>query len=419
MRFAREAKAASALNHPNIVTIYEFDKFDGVEFIAMEYVDGDSLFELHASRRASREQMLAYLRQAAGAIAKAHEAGMIHRDLKPNNIMVTKEGTAKVLDFGLAIMEADPGDDPDATRALTLTRAGTAVGTPAYMSPEQVRGEPVDRRTVVFSFGIILYEIACGQRPFKGANPQATLHQIATTEPQAAAEVDPTVPLKLTRLIAQCLQKDPSKRVITMAGVAQALDDLLQPASKTSVFPRRRVAAWAGAALLATGLGWWLTRGSLSERSLTASVIAQRMKNGAAESEPYVASLNDTFETGWRFRIRAQSAQAGYFYVVSDGPDDTGVNRLWMLSKLSLSANQTAETGWNVFDNNPGTERLWIVWAREPVDFLGAAGRVDNPDLEHKIRDMLAGWKPVSATSNIQLRGADAVLGGLLQLQHR
>ncbi|HSP66782.1 MAG TPA: serine/threonine-protein kinase, partial [Bryobacteraceae bacterium] len=251
MRFAREAKAASALNHPNIVTIYEFDTVDGVEFIAMEYVDGESLFELQASRRASRDQMLGYLRQAAGGIAKAHEAGMIHRDLKPNNIMVTKDGTAKVLDFGLARMEVDPSDDPEDTRALTLTRAGTTVGTPSYMSPEQVKGEPVDRRTDIFSFGIILYEVACGQRPFKGANAQATLHQIATIEPRAAAEVDPTVPAGLTDLIARCLQKDPEKRVITMADVARDLGDVLQPAPAPAAIPRRRVAVWAGAALLA------------------------------------------------------------------------------------------------------------------------------------------------------------------------
>jgi len=204
-----------------------------------------------------------------------------------------------------------------------------------------------------------------------------------------------------------------------MTGIAQELGDLLQPVSKP-MFPRRcALAALAGGALVVAGLGWWLTRGSAPERSLTLSIIAQRMKDGAAVSEPYVASLSETFESGWRFRLRAQSPQAGYFYVVSDGPDDAGVNRLWMLSKLPLSANQTAETGWNVFDSNPGTERLWIVWAQEPVDLLSVAGRVDNPDLEHKIRDMLAGWKPVSATSNLQLRGAGAVLGGLLQLQHR
>ena len=179
------------------------------------------------------------------------------------------------------------------------------------------------------------------------------------------------------------------------------------------------MAAWAGAALLAAGLGWLLTRSIPPERSLTVSILAQRMKDGAPASEPYVASLNETFESGWRFRLRAESPQAGYFYVLSDARDDAGVNRLWMLSKLSISANQTAETGWNAFDNNPGTERLWIVWAQEPVDLLGAAGRVDNPDLEHRIRDMLAGWKPVSATANIQLRGADTVLGGLLELRHR
>ena len=424
-RFAREAKAASTLNHPNIVTIYEFDAIDGVEFIAMEYVDGESLYDLQTSHRASRDQMLGYLRQAAGAIAKAHEAGMIHRDLKPNNIMVTKEGVAKVLDFGLAIMEAGSDEDPDATKALTLTRAGMAVGTPAYMSPEQVKGEPVDRRTDIFSFGIILYEVACGQRPFKGANPQATLHQIATMEPQAPTEVDPTIPAKLTRLIAQCLQKDPSKRTVTMAGVAQELGDLPQPATAPVALSRRVAAASAGVALLVVGLGWWLTRSSPPERSLTASIIAQRMKDGAAASEPYVASLNETFESGWRFRLRAESTQAGYFYVLSDGPDDGGVNRLWMLSKLSLSASQPAETGWNVFDNNPGTERLALVWAREPVADLEkppSGSLVTDPSLAIAIRDILAPLKPVDPSKfsgTLELRGNFPILGAVVELRHR
>ena len=420
-RFIREAKAASALNHPNIVTIYEFGSENGLDFIAMEYVEGSTLQELLERRRAPRETLLEYARQAAGAIAKAHSAGIVHRDLKPNNIMVTGDGIVKVLDFGLAKHDPAAEQDPDTTHTLSLTIAGAIAGTPAYMSPEQVKGESVDRRTDVFSFGIILYEIACGHRPFKGPNPQATLHQIATLEPRAAADVDPTVPAKLTRLIEQCLKKDKEQRVITMAGVAQDLEDLLQGASTPVAAPRRAVIAWAAGALAVGGLGWWLTRGFPSERSLTASIIAQRMKDGAPEAESYIASPNETFEAGWRFRVQAQSQQAGYLYVVSDGPGNAGVNNLWILSKLSMAANQTAETGWNVFDSHPGTERLWIVWAGQPVDVLETAGRVDSPDLQQKIRDMLAVLKPgkgLPATSSIQLRGADSVLGGLLELRH-
>jgi len=369
-RFIREAKAASALNHPNIVTIYEFGSENGLDFIAMEYVEGSTLQELLERRQAPRETLLEYARQAAGAIAKAHSAGIVHRDLKPNNIMVTGDGIVKVLDFGVAKHDPAAEQDPDATHTLSLTIAGAIAGTPAYMSPEQVKGESVDRRTDVFSFGIILYEIACGHRPFKGPNPQATLHQIATLEPRAAADVDPTVPAKLTRLIEKCLKKDKEQRVITMAGVAQDLEDLLQGASTPVAAPRRAVIAWAAGALAVGGLGWWLTRGFPSERSLTASIIAQRMKDGAPEAESYIASPNETFEAGWRFRVQAQSQQAGYLYVVSDGPGNAGVNNLWILSKLSMAANQTAETGWNVFDSHPGTERLWIVWAEQPVDVL-------------------------------------------------
>jgi len=420
-RFIREAKAASALNHPNIVTIYEFGGENGLDFIAMEYVDGFTLQELLERRQAPRETLLEYARQAAGAVAKAHSAGIVHRDLKPNNIMVRGDGMVKVLDFGLAKHDPTAEQDPDATHTLSLTIPGAIAGTPAYMSPEQVKGESVDRRTDVFSFGIILYEIACGHRPFKGPNPQATLHQIATLEPPAAAAVDPTVPAKLTKLIERCLKKDKEQRVVTMANVAQDLGELLQPASTPIAVPRRALMAWAAGALAVGGLGWWLTHGSPSERSLTASIIAQRMTDGTPVADPYVASRNETFEAGWRFRVQAQSQQAGYLYVVSDGPGSAGVNSLWILSKLSMAANQTAETGWNVFDSHPGTEQLWIVWTEQPVDLLEMAGRVDNPDLQHKIRDMLAVLKPgkgLPATSSIQLRGADSVLGGLLELRH-
>src|SRR5262249_3063045 len=160
-RFVREAKAASALNHPNIVTIYEFDSHEGLDFIAMEYIQGATLNTLLEQRNLPLITLLEYTRQAAEAIARAHQAGITHRDLKPGNIMVTNEGVVKVLDFGLAKRQSAVGESHQ-----TLTAAGLAVGTPAYMSPEQVLGENDDWRSDIFSFGVILYEIACGQRPF-------------------------------------------------------------------------------------------------------------------------------------------------------------------------------------------------------------------------------------------------------------
>src|SRR5690349_2759523 len=151
-RFAREAKAASALNHPNIVTIYEFNRQEGLDYIAMEYVQGTSLDHLLSQHTLPMQTRLEYARQMAGALAKAHTAGIVHRDLKPSNIMITPEGQIKVLDFGLAKRERSPSADPQATQTQALTRAGMTVGTPAYMSPEQVMGEPEDWRSDIFSF---------------------------------------------------------------------------------------------------------------------------------------------------------------------------------------------------------------------------------------------------------------------------
>jgi len=162
-RFVREAKAASALNHPNIVTIYEFDRAGGIDFLAMEYLEGVTLTEMLSKRNPGNEtlaKLLEYSRQAAAAIGAAHAAGIVHRDLKPGNLMIAPNGTVKVLDFGLA--KQPDSADPEEKRDLSLTQTGVLVGTPAYMSPEQVLGEPVGPASDVFSFGIILYEIACG-----------------------------------------------------------------------------------------------------------------------------------------------------------------------------------------------------------------------------------------------------------------
>ncbi len=238
-RFLREAKAASALNHPNIVTIYEYDSVDSLDFIAMEFIPGATLHHMLAQGSTPLDSLLEFARQVASALARAHAAGIVHRDLKPNNIMVTAEGVAKVLDFGLAKREASAPPGIDATETQALTRVGAIVGTPAYMSPEQAIGEPADYRSDIFSFGIILYEMACGRRPFQGSNPQATLHQIASVDPPAVAEVNRSVPQDLARLIERCLKKKKEERLQSMAAVAGELAAILQPRAAPAVSSRR------------------------------------------------------------------------------------------------------------------------------------------------------------------------------------
>ncbi len=251
-RFAREAKAASALNHPNIVTIYEYNSADGVDFIAMEFVEGVTLDRLLSVHELPR--VLDYLRQAATALNKAHEAGIVHRDLKPGNIMVTPEGHVKVLDFGLAkqCLAEDPG--PPAEETLTaLTRADMVVGTPAYMSPEQALGEAVDRRSDIFSMGVILYEAVCGARPFHGANAIATMKQVLHANPEPPAVRNPSVPASLSALIEQCLRKDRDERPDSLAAVIAELGGGgSSPAVISSIVTKRR---WLAAAAVLLGLG--------------------------------------------------------------------------------------------------------------------------------------------------------------------
>lgn len=213
-RFLREARAASALNHPNIITIYESDFFNGIVYIAMEYVRGRTLADLMHERPLADDESITYATQIAEALAKAHAAGIIHRDLKPGNIMVTEDGLVKVLDFGLAKLEtaaAGARDTPAPTASL-LSIPGTTMGTLSYMSPEQARGEPVDARSDIFVFGIVLFEMLTRQLPFEGENILALMHALHFGAPKDLAYLRPDLPKDLVAIVGRCLQKQPSGR---------------------------------------------------------------------------------------------------------------------------------------------------------------------------------------------------------------
>ena len=197
-RFVQEAKSASALNHPNIVTIYDIGEAGGEHFIAMEFVAGRTLGQLIGGKSLPLKDALDYAMQMADALGKAHAAGIVHRDLKPANVMVTDDGLVKILDFGLAklVESAEKSDGNVATMTAEgpVTEAGRIMGTVAYMSPEQAEGKPLDARSDIFSFGTVLYEMLTGRNPFQAGTSASTMAAVITREPTLPSEISGTVP---------------------------------------------------------------------------------------------------------------------------------------------------------------------------------------------------------------------------------
>jgi eukaryotic-like serine/threonine-protein kinase len=251
-RFQREARAASALNHPHICTIYEIDQFEGTYFIAMELLEGSPLSHLLANRPMPAQRLLEIAIDVADALESAHAKGIVHRDIKPSNIFVTTRGDGKVLDFGLAKIAAQVEEDaPTESLHHHLTGAGVALGTVAYMSPEQARGEILDARTDLFSFGSVLYEMATGSSPFKGNTSAIIFDSLLNRAPQPAMQLNSTISPELARIIAKALEKDRDLRYQTATDMKGDLKRLKRDtesghisASVVAVPPTKRKRAW-------------------------------------------------------------------------------------------------------------------------------------------------------------------------------
>src|SRR2546421_5430483 len=261
-RFVREAKAAAALNHPNIAHIYEIGSSplavkgtdshsttnQETHYLAMEFIDGQTLRQLIHSRQKELPKLLRYLQHVAEGLARAHAAGIVHRDLKPDNIMITRDGHAKILDFGLAkLIEPPPmlgGDSSEVATAIMLQHStpGVIMGTVGYMSPEQAQGKTneIDQRSDVFSFGCILFEAATGKKPFEGDSVVKSLHSLIYEPAPPIADLNPSAPPELQRIVRRCLAKDADERYQSIKEVAIELEELrreLQGAGLDSTVP--------------------------------------------------------------------------------------------------------------------------------------------------------------------------------------
>jgi serine/threonine protein kinase/tetratricopeptide (TPR) repeat protein len=279
-RFLRECRAVAALNHPNIATLYEADETpDGTLYFAAELVEGRTLRDELRGGLVPLDRAESYAAQLAGALAAAHARGIVHRDVKPSNVMVTSEGRLKVLDFGLARLAQAAAPEPDApTQSMTAGAAGmhtrtvgAVLGTPGYMAPEQVRGEPAGPAADVFAAGVVLYQLFTGTRPFPGPDPEARVRQILELHPTPASEANRRVSAALSAVIARCLDKDPAKRFANGAELAAALSSIRSPQRG------RRPWTWgavAAAAVLTVAGIWWSQRDTLAFAPYDRLVIA-------------------------------------------------------------------------------------------------------------------------------------------------
>jgi len=307
-RFVQEARAASAVNHPAIAQIYEIEEQGDITFMVMEYVDGRTVRELVARGELDLASAVEIGSQVADGLARAHEAGIVHRDIKSDNIMVTRDGHPKILDFGLAKLLAPPAEGSDTDRSqmetLARTQAGVILGTISYMSPEQARGLPADRRSDVFSYGIVLYEMVTGKLPFEGASALDTMHAIAfdPTRPVTALRAD--LPWSLQKIIDRCLQKKPDDRYQDLREVVTGLKGVkreIETGVSGGIPVTERVRSWISG-LSTRGLVWAAVAGAV----LGALLITFLFSQGITSPWPILMLFGFGAVMFRRFRNRGQ-----------------------------------------------------------------------------------------------------------------
>ena len=428
-RFSQEARVASSLNQPNILTIFEFGEADGLTFLATEYIDGETLRDHLRGKRLKLPEILDIAIQVLAALDAAHEARIVHRDIKPENVMIRRrDGVVKVLDFGLAKLTekghstlAGEGSDEDMPTAVK-TVPGTLMGTVNYMSPEQAQAKKVDERTDLWSTGVMIYEMVAGTMPFKGPTTSHTIVQILEKDPAPLTQsTQGNVPEELSRIVSKALAKNTGERYQTAKDmlidlrslkkrldVAAEIDRTSSPATpvvrvettETDGRPqKKRVVAIAliamavvTAAIFSINI-WRSSRARtnapaitpapapapVAERILTYWITVQKYRNGRPFQKSFTQPGEMIFEADYRIRVNVRSPQSGYFYVFNEGPPEGSAPVEFVMLFPSPTANagssrvaadqvvQIPEKSWFEFDTQQGTEKLWLVFSEEAV----------------------------------------------------
>lgn len=364
-RFIREAQASSALNHPAIVSVHDAGSADGIQFLAMELIDGEPLSSWMRSHRNTR-RATELMAQLAEGLASAHNAGIVHRDLKPANIMIGRDGHAKIVDFGVAKLTERASGPGDATELKTAE--GTRVGTVAYMAPEQIEGHDVDYRSDIFSFGTVLYELLTGNHPFAAESQAGTIHNIAHGEPTLEA-----IPRRWRRIVARCLAKEPGERYQSMKDVAHDLRDSLATEARTS----RRL-RWPASLLIGTAL----LIGALVAGALI--IVDRRFRE---KSAPVIATQQRSMQrltNSGKVRSAAISPD-GKFLVYAE--EERGLRSLWVKQIATESTARITPPSFDVYGQiqiSPDSNYVYYTASRPPdfdtsiyqVPILGGERRV-------------------------------------------
>jgi serine/threonine protein kinase len=446
-RFRQEAKVASSLNQPNILTIYEFGEVNNLTFLATEFIDGQTLRAYLHGKRLKLPEILDIAIQVLAALDAAHEASIVHRDIKPENVMIRRrDHVVKVLDFGLAkVTEKRPSvlveHDSDLEAATEFkTAPGIIMGTINYMSPEQAQAHAVDVRTDIWSTGVMIYEMVAGAMPFSGATSSHTIVQILEKDPVPLSQVTKApIPAELERVVSKTMAKDPDERyqtakdmLIDLRSLKKQLD-LKAEIDRTSSPEVQSVSAVATdapekkrvllialvAMVLATAaifaVSVWRSRRERAatsvvtppaapaitdERTLTYWITVQKFKDKKAYDDPFTLAGEINFEANYHIRVHVRSPQSGYLYVFNEGPTITSAPPEFIVHFPSPTANQgfsflnagqvveIPEKSWMQFDEDKGVEKLWLVFSEDAVPELEAMKQFANPQTKGLITDV-------------------------------